>query len=381
MLGLGGLYLFGLTFRIFPIGGMVTAGAPFSVPDLLRHLALPALILGVGYVAILMRYTRSSMLEVIGSLYVTTAVAKGLPQRVVVTRHAFRNALIPIITIIGLSLPELVGGAVIIETVFSWPGLGNMMVEAVQQRDYPMIMGLSLIVGGLRPRGQPPDGRHVRRRRPTGPIQLMATQTQTQPQVVPDVVPGTTTFVGRPVERPIVRTLRRFAKHRMAVVGVIVIAILVILAIVGNEAEALKQNLGQANKPPSPEHWWGTDRNGRDILARTLVGGRVSLAVGLVAAVFSTCIGTILGAIAGFYPRADLVIMRVVDIVMSFPTIILLLIAVVGPRAGHHQHDDHDRLDHLDDPLPDRARPVPAVTRIRLRHGRPRHRRVATPAS
>ena len=71
----------------------------------------------------------------------------------------------------------------------------------------------------------------------------MATQTQTQPQVVPDVVPGTTTFVGRPVERPIVRTLRRFAKHRMAVVGVIVIAILVILAIVGNEAEALKQQV------------------------------------------------------------------------------------------------------------------------------------------
>ena len=78
-----------------------------------------------------MRYTRSSMLEVLGSLYVTTATAKGLPPRVVVTRHAFRSALIPIITIIGLSLPELVGGAVIIETVFSWPGLGSMMVEAV----------------------------------------------------------------------------------------------------------------------------------------------------------------------------------------------------------------------------------------------------------
>jgi peptide/nickel transport system permease protein len=159
----------------------------------------------------------------------------------------------------------------------------------------------------------------------------MATQAQTQPQ--PQAVPGTATFVGRPVERPLIRTLRRFAKHRMAVIGVIVIAILIILAIVGNEAEALKQNLGQANKPPSPEHWWGTDRNGRDILARTLVGGRVSLAVGLIATVFSAFIGTILGAIAGFYPRADLVIMRVVDIVMSFPTIILLLIAVsvLGP--------------------------------------------------
>jgi len=157
----------------------------------------------------------------------------------------------------------------------------------------------------------------------------MATTTQTQPQALP----GSATFVGRPVERPVVRTLRRFAKHRMAVVGVVVIAILIILAIVGSEADALKQNLAQANKPPSPEHWWGTDRNGRDILSRTLVAGRVSLMVGLIATLFSALIGTILGAIAGFYPRADLVIMRVVDIFMSFPTIILLLIAVsvLGP--------------------------------------------------
>ncbi len=146
LLGLGGLYIFGLVIRIFPIGGMVTAGAPFSPFDLGAHLALPALILGVGYVAILMRYTRSSMLEVLGSLYVTTATAKGLPNRTVIARHAFRNALIPIITIIGLSLPELVGGAVIIETVFSWPGMGNMMVEAVAGRDFPMIMGLTLVV-------------------------------------------------------------------------------------------------------------------------------------------------------------------------------------------------------------------------------------------
>ncbi len=146
MLGLGGLYLFGLQVRLFPIGGMVTAGRPFSVPDLLAHLALPALILGVGYVAVMMRYTRSAMLEVLGSLYVTTAEAKGLSPRVVVVRHALRNALIPIVTVIGLSLPDLVGGAVIIETVFSWPGLGLMMVEGVTARDYPMIMGLSLIV-------------------------------------------------------------------------------------------------------------------------------------------------------------------------------------------------------------------------------------------
>ena len=90
------------------------------------------MILGVGYVAILMRYTRGAMLEVIHAQYMTTADAKGLPRRPVILRHAFRNALIPIVTIIGLTLPEMVGGAVITETVFTWPGVGNMMVEGVQ---------------------------------------------------------------------------------------------------------------------------------------------------------------------------------------------------------------------------------------------------------
>ena len=105
------------------------------------------MILGIGYVAMLMRYTRSAVLEVIGAMYVTTADSKGLPRRVVVGRHALRNALIPILTVIGLSLPDLLGGAVIIETIFSWPGIGLMMFDAVLRRDYLVIMAVSLFVG------------------------------------------------------------------------------------------------------------------------------------------------------------------------------------------------------------------------------------------
>jgi peptide/nickel transport system permease protein len=143
----------------------------------------------------------------------------------------------------------------------------------------------------------------------------------------------TDSILGRPVERPLIRTIRRFRRHRMAVIGLVTIITLVVLAIIGDETAALRQQLAVANQPPSAAHWFGTDRNGRDEFARTLVGGRVSLAVGLIATVFSTLIGTVLGSIAGYYRRADLVIMRVVDIVMSFPTIILLLIAVsvLGP--------------------------------------------------
>jgi peptide/nickel transport system permease protein len=151
--------------------------------------------------------------------------------------------------------------------------------------------------------------------------------------VAPQPVVVTGTGFTQPVERPLARTIRRFRRHKMAVLGLAVVVVLVILAFLGDEQAALKQNLAQANEPPSPEHWFGTDRNGRDVFARTLVGGRVSLAVGLIATAFSALIGTILGAIAGFYRRADMIIMRIVDIVMSFPVIILLLIAVavVGP--------------------------------------------------
>ena len=147
LLGLGALYLLGLKLGLFPIGGMVTPSQPFSIRDFLHHLALPALILSFAYIAILMRYTRSSMLEVINATYVTTARAKGLQEKNVVLVHAFRNALIPILTVIGLALPEMVGGAVITETVFSWPGMGSLLVEGVAGRDYPLIMGISLVVG------------------------------------------------------------------------------------------------------------------------------------------------------------------------------------------------------------------------------------------
>lgn len=146
LLGLGGLYLFGLKLKLFPIGGMFSATGDSSLLDVLHHLALPALILGFAYTAILMRYTRSSMLEVIRQAYVTTARAKGLGDMAVVLRHSFRNALIPVLTVIGLALPEMVGGAVITETVFTWPGMGSLLVDAVNGRDYPLIMGISLCV-------------------------------------------------------------------------------------------------------------------------------------------------------------------------------------------------------------------------------------------
>lgn len=109
--GLAAIYLFAVRIPLFPAGGMRTIGVPPSALDLIHHLVLPALVLGFAYVAIMLRYTRASMLEVVSSDYTRTARAKGLSERVVILRHAFRNALIPIVTVIGLTLPALIAGA------------------------------------------------------------------------------------------------------------------------------------------------------------------------------------------------------------------------------------------------------------------------------
>ena len=143
--GILGLFLFSLKLPLFPAGGMSTVGQENTVLDTLYHAALPALLLSFGHLASFMRYTRFSMLEVMHQEYVTTARAKGLIEPRVIRVHALRNALLPVVTVIGLSLPAMVVGAVFIETIFSWPGMGTLYLDAVQSRDYPLIMGMNLV--------------------------------------------------------------------------------------------------------------------------------------------------------------------------------------------------------------------------------------------
>jgi peptide/nickel transport system permease protein len=148
-LALGGIFIFALTLDWLPTANMTTIGQPPSLIDSLHHLVLPATILGLSEAAPLIRYVRSSMLEVIKLDYVTVARSKGLHERAVVYRHALRNALIPFVTIVALGLPRLLGGAVIIETIFAWPGIGLLAITAVGQRDYPVIMAINLMIATL----------------------------------------------------------------------------------------------------------------------------------------------------------------------------------------------------------------------------------------
>ena len=148
-LGLAGIYIFALRVRWLPVGGTMTLGGSGGVLDLLHHLILPAMVLAVAGAGALTRYVRSSMLGVLGQEYVRTARAKGLAERIVLRRHALRNALIPVITLAGLQIPALLAGAVITEQVFEWPGMGRLTIEAINQRDYPVLMGITLITAVL----------------------------------------------------------------------------------------------------------------------------------------------------------------------------------------------------------------------------------------
>ena len=158
--GLGVLSLVGLSFPNFALGPIlilifsiglgwlpVSSAGDGSLPDFLLHLILPAITLGLSLAAVLTRMVRTAMLEELGQDYIRTARAKGLPERTVVYRHALRNALIPVLTVIGLQFGSLLAGAIVTETIFSWPGVGRLTITAISNRDYALVQGCILAVG------------------------------------------------------------------------------------------------------------------------------------------------------------------------------------------------------------------------------------------
>ena len=146
-LGLLFIQLFAVKLGWFPVAGYGDPGAPFLVR--LQHLVLPASVLGIVKSALITRFTRASMLDILSEDFIRTARSKGLAERVVIWRHAFGNALIPVITVVGLTAALLVGGAIVTETVFGLPGIGNLVVSAVLRRDYPVIQGALIVVAAV----------------------------------------------------------------------------------------------------------------------------------------------------------------------------------------------------------------------------------------
>jgi len=148
-LGLLLIIVFGLELRWLPLGGMQTIGAPFDLGDRLRHLILPVATIALVQMGSHVRFLRASMLETIGQDYMRTARAKGLQERIVVLRHALKNAAIPLVTVVALDLPELFVGALVTEQIFGWPGMGRLFWDAATRGDYPILQGILAVSSAL----------------------------------------------------------------------------------------------------------------------------------------------------------------------------------------------------------------------------------------
>lgn len=139
------IWLFTVKLHLLPASGMTTLGVGGGLGDILQHMFMPALVLTVFQFGVNFRYIRSSMIEIEQKDYLRTARAKGIGERRVVWKHGFRNILLIVITVVGTEIPSLIGGSVVVEQVFSWPGLGLMTMSAISSRDYPVIMGVCLV--------------------------------------------------------------------------------------------------------------------------------------------------------------------------------------------------------------------------------------------
>lgn len=139
------VYVFTVNLGVLPSGGMTTLGAAGGAGDVALHMIMPVMVLSLSMAGSNIRYIRSAVLEILQQDYLRTARAKGIGRRKVIYKHALKNALIPIVTVIGMQIPVLFGGAVIVEQLFSWPGLGLMTMSAILNRDYPVIMGVCLL--------------------------------------------------------------------------------------------------------------------------------------------------------------------------------------------------------------------------------------------
>jgi peptide/nickel transport system permease protein len=147
-LGIVMILIFAVSLRVLPSAG-VTGIAEDTLLDRSRHLILPATVLATTVLPTVVRFMRSAAMDVLHEDYIRTAASKGLAPRVVLTRHVLRNALIPVVSAIGALVPRLLGGTVVTESVFSWPGMGRLALEAAQGRDYPLITGLTVIVAAI----------------------------------------------------------------------------------------------------------------------------------------------------------------------------------------------------------------------------------------
>lgn len=324
---------FAVDLHWLPVGGMTNTGSDESgwqyVLQVAAHLALPVLALVMLQAGSLTRYVRASMLDVVKMDFIRTARAKGLQERTVILKHALRNALLPIITLLGFELPGLFSGAIITEKVFNWPGAGHIHIDSLAARDYPVLMGFYPVSGGADDRRESARRRAVRLGRSaySGEVMMILSYLASRRRQRQAAIPALAHITPSPWRQG----WRQLRRNRLAMFCLILLAVMAVWCVLGPVWSPWSDDATDAlsiNQPPGAEHWLGTDFLGRDVYTRLLLAGRISLIIGLLTMVMSVCLGYLLGALSGYVGGlTDKLIMRVADLVMTIPGLPLLIVA------------------------------------------------------
>ncbi len=260
-------------------------------------------------IALFSRYMRSSVLDNITEDYVRTARAKGASSRRVLWRHVMRNSLIPIATLLGLSIPGILSGALITESVFNYPGMGFLFFQSAQNQDYPVMLGFIIVVAIATVIGSLLADIAYAVLDPAGEVRVTATAGARHP--VPTPSRRRARCPRRSRAACSCRGLEVFLENKLAIVGVVLLVLIFGFCFLGPlfyHTDQVHVNLANENLPPGPGHPLGTDQNGYDVLGRLMSGGQISLEVGLAAALLATvsapCGGRSPGTSAGSPTRS-----------------------------------------------------------------------------
>jgi ABC-type dipeptide/oligopeptide/nickel transport system permease subunit len=367
-----GIILVILARGYLPTGMMVTVGLKpqdgwIYWIDVAKHLILPTITLGVGFTSSYMMVMRSSIVEVLSEDYILAAKAKGLNNLEILRDHALKNAMLPMVTLIALSLGYTVGGAIQVETVFSWPGIGRLIFDSVNKQDYPVLQGAFLLLAVsvicanfladfvytlLDPRVQMETQKSIA---PSHNffstiwlwLRALADSLVNFPKAVHSSiskVPGIFITLWKrikPLPGAIQGGLKIFwqtlKRKPMALLGSVILLIVIFIAIFApliapytlEEMASLKVKSGDVLSPPDAAHLLGRDDAGKDVLSQLLYGSRISLIVGFSAAFMSLIIGTVVGMVAGYFGgKVDNFLMRLVDFLLVIPTLPLMLVII-----------------------------------------------------
>jgi ABC-type dipeptide/oligopeptide/nickel transport system permease component len=376
-----GIILVLLARGTLPTGMMVTVGLKpedglVYWKDVARHLVLPTIALGIGFISSYMMVMRSSIVEVLSEDYILTAKAKGLNNLQILRDHALKNAMLPMITLLALSLAFTVGGAIQIETVFSWPGIGRLIFDSVGKQDYPVLQGaflliaVSVIVANffadvfytlLDPRvkmetsqaGRQANLGRILLRLPSSLLALARSilgRFTTLGHALRRLPEAFMRFaewlklipkaVGQSIGRTwaaVMTALKTFKRRPMSMVGLIMLMSIILMAVFApliapyspDELATIRVTAKDILTPPDAEHMLGTDDAGKDVLSQLIYGARISIIVGFSASFMSLIIGTVVGTVAGYFGgRLDTFLMRLVDFLMVIPTLPLMMVII-----------------------------------------------------